>query len=162
IHRPHPRDGGLRPGRGRAAALAGGGTHEERGHRAGAPGPARRAEEDPPGPAAGRPRAGMVQGLPAGGPATALMVHNRGQCRPQAPGELMRRIAILLMCAAGAAWAADAPVAPPKPGLSVNGKPLAPLPVAKDQLALLKSSDPKLARNKKHVFDFWRIVYEGG
>lgn len=36
-----------------------------------------------------------------------------------------------------------------------------PVP-AKDQLALLKSSDAKLARNKKHVFDFWRIVYEGG
>jgi predicted SnoaL-like aldol condensation-catalyzing enzyme len=27
---------------------------------------------------------------------------------------------------------------------------------------MLKSDDPKLARNKKHVFDFWRIVYEGG
>jgi hypothetical protein len=26
---------------------------------------------------------------------------------------------------------------------------------------MLKSDDPKLARNKKHVFDFWRIVYEG-
>jgi predicted SnoaL-like aldol condensation-catalyzing enzyme len=42
------------------------------------------------------------------------------------------------------------------------GKPLAPLKRAADQQALLKSSDPKLARNKKHVFDFWRIVYEGG
>jgi predicted SnoaL-like aldol condensation-catalyzing enzyme len=31
-----------------------------------------------------------------------------------------------------------------------------------DQLSMLKSDDPKLARNKKHVFDFWRIVYEGG
>ena len=31
-----------------------------------------------------------------------------------------------------------------------------------DQLAMLKSDDPKLARNKKTVFDFWRIVYEGG
>jgi predicted SnoaL-like aldol condensation-catalyzing enzyme len=36
-----------------------------------------------------------------------------------------------------------------------------PLPAA-DQLSMLKSDDPKLARNKKHVFDFWRIVYEGG
>ena len=27
---------------------------------------------------------------------------------------------------------------------------------------MLASPDPKLARNKKHVFDFWRIVYEGG
>jgi predicted SnoaL-like aldol condensation-catalyzing enzyme len=36
-----------------------------------------------------------------------------------------------------------------------------PVP-AKDQLAMLKSDDPKLARNKQLVFDFWRIVYEGG
>ena len=31
-----------------------------------------------------------------------------------------------------------------------------------DQLSMLKSADPVLARNKKWVFDFWRIVYEGG
>ena len=37
-----------------------------------------------------------------------------------------------------------------------------PPTAAKDQLALLASPDAKLARNKKHVFDFWRIVYEGG
>lgn len=43
-----------------------------------------------------------------------------------------------------------------------SGKPMAPLARAPDQLALLKSSDPKLARNKKLVFDFWRIVYEAG
>jgi predicted SnoaL-like aldol condensation-catalyzing enzyme len=36
-----------------------------------------------------------------------------------------------------------------------------PVP-AVDQLAMLDSSDPKLARNKRLVFDFWRIVYEGG
>lgn len=30
-----------------------------------------------------------------------------------------------------------------------------------DQLALLKDPNPQLARNKKFVFDFWRIVYEG-
>jgi predicted SnoaL-like aldol condensation-catalyzing enzyme len=30
------------------------------------------------------------------------------------------------------------------------------------QAAMLESPDPKLARNKRHVFDFWRIVYEGG
>ena len=30
-----------------------------------------------------------------------------------------------------------------------------------DQLSMLKDKDPKLARNKKFVFDFWRIVYEG-
>jgi predicted SnoaL-like aldol condensation-catalyzing enzyme len=37
-----------------------------------------------------------------------------------------------------------------------------PLIPAPDQLALLASKDPQLARNKKHVYDFWRIVYEGG
>jgi predicted SnoaL-like aldol condensation-catalyzing enzyme len=31
-----------------------------------------------------------------------------------------------------------------------------------DQVALLASPDPKLAHNKHLVFDFWRIVYEGG
>ena len=31
-----------------------------------------------------------------------------------------------------------------------------------DQLSMLKSADPKLAQNKRRVFDFWRIVYEGG
>lgn len=36
-------------------------------------------------------------------------------------------------------------------------------PVASpDQLAMLKSPDPHLARNKRFVFDFWRIVFEGG
>jgi predicted SnoaL-like aldol condensation-catalyzing enzyme len=66
--------------------------------------------------------------------------------------------------------AAAAPPAPlaaaavqrPAPGLSISGKPLAPLTVAADQHALLASADPKLARNKRHVYDFWRIVYEAG
>src|SRR6185312_6221958 len=31
-----------------------------------------------------------------------------------------------------------------------------------DQLSMLKSDDPQLAKNKRLVFDFWRIVYEGG
>jgi len=31
-----------------------------------------------------------------------------------------------------------------------------------DQLSMLKSDDPHLARNKRLVFDFWRLVYEGG
>ncbi len=31
-----------------------------------------------------------------------------------------------------------------------------------DQQSLLKSSDPKLAANKKFVYDFWREVIEGG
>lgn len=51
---------------------------------------------------------------------------------------------------AGAAWSAEPAAA------------LSPLLPAKDVLALLESPDPKLARNKRHVFDFWRIVYEGG
>ena len=36
-----------------------------------------------------------------------------------------------------------------------------PVPVT-DQLALLKSGDATAQRNKRTVFDFWRIVYEGG
>ncbi|HEY2590790.1 MAG TPA: nuclear transport factor 2 family protein [Steroidobacteraceae bacterium] len=36
-------------------------------------------------------------------------------------------------------------------------------PVASpDQLSMLRSDDPALARNKRLVFDFWRIVFEGG
>ena len=40
---------------------------------------------------------------------------------------------------------------------------LAALPVvpAKDQQALLKSSDPKLAANKKIAYDFFRVVLRG-
>lgn len=38
-----------------------------------------------------------------------------------------------------------------------------PVPATvQQQRAMLASPDPKLARNKQHVFDFWRIVYEGG
>jgi hypothetical protein len=39
----------------------------------------------------------------------------------------------------------------------------AALPVVpgKDQAAMLKSSDPKLAANKKLVYDFFRIVLRG-
>ncbi len=75
----------------------------------------------------------------------------------------MRRLhALLLLSCCTLAIAADAPSGRPPPGVSPSGKPLAPLVVASDQRALLKSSDPKLARNKQLVFDFWRIVYEGG
>jgi len=36
-------------------------------------------------------------------------------------------------------------------------------PVAShDQLSMLGSDNPALARNKRLVFDFWRIVFEGG
>jgi predicted SnoaL-like aldol condensation-catalyzing enzyme len=81
----------------------------------------------------------------------------------------MRKALILLSacclaaCDAGTPATAPAPPAQrPAPGLSVSGKPLAPLTVAADQRALLASDDPKLARNKQHVYDFWRIVYEAG
>lgn len=63
---------------------------------------------------------------------------------------------------APAASAGAGPGERPPPGVSVNGKPLAPLVIAADQHALLHSNDPKLARNKRHVYDFWRIVYEAG
>ena len=61
---------------------------------------------------------------------------------------------------ASQAFSQAAPPAPP--AAPAPARVLAPLLPAPDQLALLPSSDPKLARNKKHVFDFWRIVYEGG
>lgn len=37
-----------------------------------------------------------------------------------------------------------------------------PVTAAADQQALLKSSDPQLAANKKLVYDFWREVLEAG
>jgi predicted SnoaL-like aldol condensation-catalyzing enzyme len=37
-----------------------------------------------------------------------------------------------------------------------------PPTAAPDQAALLKSSDPKLAANKKLVFDMWRAIIQGG
>ena len=58
-------------------------------------------------------------------------------------------VAILVACAAGIVRPVQAQV-PPKAASHA------------EQLAMLKSTDPKLARNKMHVFDFWRIVYEGG
>jgi predicted SnoaL-like aldol condensation-catalyzing enzyme len=62
-------------------------------------------------------------------------------------------LALAVLC--GGTSAAEPPPA-------ITPDMLSPLVPAKDQLALLASPDPKLARNKKHVFDFWRIVYEGG
>lgn len=38
----------------------------------------------------------------------------------------------------------------------------APVAPAADQAALLASPDPKLAQNKRLVYDFWREVFEGG
>jgi len=46
-------------------------------------------------------------------------------------------------------------------GFAVSAPAQVPPTAAPDQLAMLKDSNPKLARNKKFVFDFWRIVYEG-
>jgi predicted SnoaL-like aldol condensation-catalyzing enzyme len=37
-----------------------------------------------------------------------------------------------------------------------------PVSPAADHAALLASSDPKLARNKRLVYDFWREVFEAG
>lgn len=37
-----------------------------------------------------------------------------------------------------------------------------PVTPGADQQAMLKSSDPKVAANKKLVFDFWREVFEAG
>ena len=37
-----------------------------------------------------------------------------------------------------------------------------PPAVVADQLSLLRSGDAQVQRNKRIVFDFWRIVYEGG
>jgi predicted SnoaL-like aldol condensation-catalyzing enzyme len=75
-------------------------------------------------------------------------------------GFAMRKTNALLLWIALAAVAAAQSFAAAPP--AAPAKVLAPLLPAADQLALLQSSDPKLARNKKHVFDFWRIVYEGG
>lgn len=79
----------------------------------------------------------------------------------------MRTLTLLLLsvcCGAGCAMEVAPPAVSerPAPGLSVSGQPLAPLAVAEDQHALLESDDPKLARNKRRVYDFWRIVYESG
>lgn len=48
--------------------------------------------------------------------------------------------------------------------LALTGVARAGVPptAAPDQLALLKSSDPKLAANKKLVFDMYRVLIQGG
>jgi predicted SnoaL-like aldol condensation-catalyzing enzyme len=46
--------------------------------------------------------------------------------------------------------------------MALGAQAQVPPAAAPDQLAMLKSSDPVLARNKRRVFDFWRIVFEGG
>lgn len=56
-----------------------------------------------------------------------------------------RPLACLCLLLASAAAVAQVPVTP-----------------AADHAKLLASSDPKLAANKKLVYDFWREVFEGG
>jgi predicted SnoaL-like aldol condensation-catalyzing enzyme len=58
------------------------------------------------------------------------------------PGALM--IGVVLLALMAVAQAQVPPVASP------------------DQLSMLRSDDPAIARNKRLVFDFWRIVFEGG
>jgi predicted SnoaL-like aldol condensation-catalyzing enzyme len=77
-------------------------------------------------------------------------------------GGHMRRLALIIIGLGSAIALAQVTGPPVNVTTTPSGKPMAQLKTAKDQLALLKSSDPKLARNKKHVFDFWRIVYEAG
>ena len=59
----------------------------------------------------------------------------------------MRVFAALLTVALCAAMAAHAQL---------------PVQPASDQARLLESPDPKLAANKRLVYDFWREVFEGG
>jgi predicted SnoaL-like aldol condensation-catalyzing enzyme len=47
-------------------------------------------------------------------------------------------------------------------GFAVAAQAQVPPVANPDQLSMLKSNDPILARNKRLVFDFWRIVFEGG
>lgn len=49
-------------------------------------------------------------------------------------------------------------------GILFTGSVLAQVPVAPaaDHAVLLASADPKLARNKRLVYDFWREVFEAG
>jgi predicted SnoaL-like aldol condensation-catalyzing enzyme len=74
----------------------------------------------------------------------------------------MRSLALIALALGASLVLAQVSGPPVNVTTTPGGKPLAPLKRAADQQALLKSSDPKLACNKKHVFDFWRIVYEGG
>ena len=64
-------------------------------------------------------------------------------------GILVKRKPLLLLC--GLALTLG--------GLAQAQVPPTPAP---EQMALLKSSDPKLAANKKLVFDMWRAVIQGG
>jgi predicted SnoaL-like aldol condensation-catalyzing enzyme len=82
-------------------------------------------------------------GVTGGTPRRTFINHNETVMKQRA----------LLLCILAASWF------PMTHAQSVPGVPPVENP---DQLSMLESPDPKLARNKKHVFDFWRIVYEGG
>lgn len=58
--------------------------------------------------------------------------------------KLIKSIGIFALCLSAPAWAQ------------------VPVTAASDQKALLASADPKLAANKKLVYDFWREVFEAG
>lgn len=58
--------------------------------------------------------------------------------------KLIKSIGIFALCLSAPAWAQ------------------VPVTAASDQKALLASTDPKLAANKKLVYDFWREVFEAG
>jgi predicted SnoaL-like aldol condensation-catalyzing enzyme len=60
----------------------------------------------------------------------------------------------VICCAIGLAWTVTACVQVPRTA--------APDTAAADQAAFLQSKDPKLAANKKLVFDMWRAIVQGG
>jgi predicted SnoaL-like aldol condensation-catalyzing enzyme len=76
----------------------------------------------------------------------------------------------MICCAIGLAFSAmtascasHRPVAPPAPTSAPAPAPAyVPPTAAPDQAALLQSTDPKLAANKKLVFDMWRAIIQGG
>src|SRR5690606_34300657 len=70
-----------------------------------------------------------------------------------------RLLTALLFTATSTVFAADSLAPPPAP--IVDGLPV-PVTAHPDQLALLASSDPQLAANKKLVFDMWRTILLAG
>ena len=71
-----------------------------------------------------------------------LVAHSPARLRPKGVGRVLAAVVLAGLCATGHAQVP--PVAAP------------------DQAALLKSSDPKLAANKKLVFDMWRTIIQAG
>ena len=73
---------------------------------------------------------------------------NPGQSRVPRP----EKMKLLQLIATVVAWVA----------VQSAGFAQAPVQAAPDQAALLTSADPKLAENKRLVYDFWREVFEAG